>query len=32
MRSIMHYQLSTEEQDLYDRVKDFADTVVAPAA
>ncbi|THG35499.1 acyl-CoA dehydrogenase [Glaciibacter flavus] len=28
----MNYDLSTEEQDLYDRVSDFADTVVAPAA
>ncbi|MGX5694948.1 acyl-CoA dehydrogenase family protein [Agromyces soli] len=28
----MNYELSTEEQALYDRVKDFADTVVAPAA
>ncbi|AWB95186.1 acyl-CoA dehydrogenase [Agromyces badenianii] len=28
----MNYELSTEEQGLFDRVKDFADTVVAPAA
>ncbi|GAA2457746.1 acyl-CoA dehydrogenase family protein [Agromyces soli] len=28
----MDYQLSDEEQALFDRVKDFADTVVAPAA
>jgi alkylation response protein AidB-like acyl-CoA dehydrogenase len=28
----MNYDLSAEEQDLYDRVSDFADTVVAPAA
>ncbi|WP_308799877.1 acyl-CoA dehydrogenase family protein [Agromyces silvae] len=28
----MNYELSAEEQALYDRVCDFADTVVAPAA
>jgi len=28
----MNYQLSDEEQALYDRVAEFADTVVAPAA
>ncbi|WP_350347019.1 acyl-CoA dehydrogenase family protein [Agromyces sp. G08B096] len=28
----MNYDLSPDEQALYDRVKDFADTVVAPAA
>src|SRR4051812_38440165 len=28
----MNYDLSDEEQALYERVSDFADTVVAPAA